>query len=117
MATWVEDIEQALKNLGGQATLSQIYEEVKRIRKDPLPVTWKASIRERIEAHSSDSRNFKGKDIFRKVSKGTWALREQNSTHVSSEEKVYTPLSAFSADVVLPQPQEDTHKKVPVVTP
>ncbi len=117
MATWVEDIEQALKNLGGQATLSQIYEEVKRIRKDPLPATWKASIRERIEAHSSDSQNFKGKDIFRKVDKGIWALKDRNSGHVGSEEKVNTLSSTSIAEVVLPQTQEDTNKKVPLVTP
>jgi hypothetical protein len=76
MATWVEDIVQALENLGGQAPLSQIYAEVKRIRKEPLPTTYTASIRERIESHSSDSKNFKGKDIFRKVDKGVWALRD-----------------------------------------
>lgn len=76
MANWVEDIVQALKNLGGRATLNQIYDEVKRIRTEPLPVTYKATIRERIESHSSDSNNFKGKDLFRKVGKGVWALRE-----------------------------------------
>ncbi|GAP18878.1 DUF4268 domain-containing protein [Levilinea saccharolytica] len=76
MASWVEDIIQALKNLGGQATLAQIYEEVKKIRTEPLPDTYKASIRERIEAHSSDSSNFKGTDYFRKVEKGVWALRD-----------------------------------------
>jgi len=75
MATWVEDIIQALKNLGGQATLNQIYDEVKRIRTEPLPANYQASIRERIEAHSSDSGSFKGKDLFRKVAKGVWALR------------------------------------------
>lgn len=88
MATWVEDIVQALKNLGGQATLAQIYEEVKRIRTEPLPDTYKASIRERIEAHSSDSSNFKGKDYFRKVEKGVWALKdhvEGGSTQVGVE--------------------------------
>lgn len=76
MATWVEDIVQALRNLGGVGTLEQIYEEVKRIRKVPLPVSWQANIRERIESHSSDSKAFKGKDLFQKVGKGTWALRE-----------------------------------------
>lgn len=77
MATWVEDIVRALRNLGGQATLNQIYDEVKRIRTEPLPANYQASIRERIEAHSSDSANFKGKDLFRKVDKGVWALRKQ----------------------------------------
>lgn len=79
MSSWVEDIIQALKNLSGQATLAQIYEEVKRIRTEPLPDSYKASIRERIESHSSDSSSFKGKDYFRKVDKGVWALRELNA--------------------------------------
>ena len=79
MATWVEDIVQALENLGGQATLTQIYEEVKRIRLEPLPDSFKASIRERIEAYSSDSTNFKGKDLFKRIDKGVWALREVTS--------------------------------------
>ena len=38
MASWVEDITLALKNLGGQAHRRQIIDEVKRIRKEPLPV-------------------------------------------------------------------------------
>jgi hypothetical protein len=31
MATWREDIIKALKNLGGQAHLSEIYKEVKNM--------------------------------------------------------------------------------------
>jgi hypothetical protein len=78
MATMLDDIIQALRNLGGQATLKEIYAEVERIRTSPLPKTWHASIRGRIEDNSSDSESFKGKDYFRKVGKGTWALRDQD---------------------------------------
>ena len=87
MATWVEDITQALINLGGQATLAHIYEEVKKIRIEPLPETYKASIRERIEAYSSNSSNFKGKDYFQKIEKGVWALKEKvdNQTTFQNE--------------------------------
>jgi len=81
VATWVEDIVQALRNLGGQAPLEEIYEEVKRIRKKPLPATYKSSIRVRSEDFSSDSACFKGEDLFRKVSKGVWALRDQRNLH------------------------------------
>jgi hypothetical protein len=99
MATWVEDIVQALRNLGGQASLNQIYNEVKRIRTEPLPANYKASIRERIEAHSSDSTNFKGKDLFRKVAKGVWALRDgvtEGSVDFESISKV-RPSARFSS--------------------
>ncbi len=89
MGTWVEDIVQALTNLGGQATLAQIYDEVKKIRIEPLPVTYKSSIRGRIEDYSSDSSCFKGKDYFRKVGEGVWALRDsilkENQTQASKD--------------------------------
>jgi hypothetical protein len=76
----VEDIVQALRNLGGQATLGQIYDEVRRIRKAPLPGTWQASVRGRLENHSSDSIAFTGKNLFRKIDKGIWALRDPSSS-------------------------------------
>ena len=97
MAAWVEDVLQALKNLGGQATLSQIYEEVKRIRQVPLTQTWQASIRERLEAHSSDSENFRGTDYFRKVGKGTWALRNPvtNTPQPSTQTTINHALPGF----------------------
>jgi hypothetical protein len=82
MTTFLQDIIQALNNLGGQATLSQVYSEVERIRTSSMPRTWQASIRQAIESHSSDSDVFKGKNYFRKVGKGTWALR--NPERISS---------------------------------
>jgi len=83
MATWVEDITQALINLGGLAPYSEIYAEVKRIRTVPLPEHWEASIRATIEDHSSDSTRFKyRKDIFYSVDGlggGVWGLRNYNT--------------------------------------
>jgi hypothetical protein len=77
MAMWVEDIIQALENLGGQAHRSQILEEIKRIRTEPLPIKLRETIQERIQAHSSDSKHFQGKDYFKKIGNGIWALRDQ----------------------------------------
>ena len=74
--TWLKDIIQALRNLGGQAALEQIDEEVSRIRQGPLPKNWKYLIRINIYQHSPDSGMFKGREIFRRVSKGEWALSE-----------------------------------------
>lgn len=81
---WVDDIIQALKNLGGRATLEEIYAEVRKIRKDELPRTFDSVVRERLEFHSSDSESFHkrnrnpGKDFFQRVGKGTWALRDSH---------------------------------------
>jgi hypothetical protein len=111
MATWVEDIVQALENLGGRAPLSQIYAEVKRIRKEPLPRTYTASIRERIESHSSDSKSFKGKDIFKKVDRGVWALRDHETTaNVASQHQKIAPLSF--QDYSVPESYEDISNRL-----
>lgn len=81
--TWYDDVEQALKNLGGEAHLSSIYIEVEKIRKDAgrsVPTSLEATIRRTLEDHSSDSENFRGQDLFRIVRNkgdGEWALRKK----------------------------------------
>ena len=86
MATYKADIIQALKNLGGSAHLKQIHKEVARLRKGKLKKTWKYSIQENLQRHSSDSIYGRGKygsgdDIFYMVEgkrKGIWGLREMS---------------------------------------
>lgn len=79
MATWVEDIVQALENLGGQAHRKDIFEEIKRIRKEPLPSHFVETAQSVILAHSSDSTYFQGVDIFEKKGDGVWALRTKKT--------------------------------------
>lgn len=78
--TWLEYIIEALNNLGGVATYPQIYEEIRRIRKEPYTKSWKASVRATIESFSSDSMRYNQKsDIFYSVKglgEGIWGLRE-----------------------------------------
>lgn len=76
MATWVEDIRQSLQNLGGEASLSEIYAEVKRVRVEHLPQSWKAVINGTLQRYSSDSKIFNGKDYFYKADIGVWGLRD-----------------------------------------
>jgi len=80
MATWVEDVIQALNNLGGQAPLQNIYAEVKKIRAKPLTKTWHATIRRTLQDHSRDSEGFKGIEYFQKLHKGVWALSNKAGT-------------------------------------
>ena len=68
MSTWLEDVQTALKNLGGEAHLSKIFEEVKRVRKNLNP-SWTRTVQKELERHSSDSSvwnsKYKGKeDLF-----------------------------------------------------
>lgn len=91
MGTWLEDIIVAFKNLNGVSNYEQIYEEVKRIRDNTLPLSWKEIIRRTIETHSSDSQVFDGKnDLFYSVEglgNGIWGLKEykENYSYSNSE--------------------------------
>lgn len=77
--TQIEYIIQAMRNLGGTATYSQLYKEYEIVSGKVLTPGKKAGIRKSIEDHSSDSLNFKGKnDLFYSVhgiGSGTWGLR------------------------------------------
>lgn len=87
MATWLEDVITAVKNLGGIAEYSKIYEEVKKIRGSNLPTSWQAIIRREIETASSDSEAYGHKrDIFfpaKGLGRGIWGLREFSTTPVA----------------------------------
>ncbi|WP_295072569.1 hypothetical protein [Ruminococcus sp.] len=78
--TILERTIEALKNLGGQAAYSDIYQEYARLLGKNIDPGEKAAIRKVIEDHSSDSRNFKGKnDIFysvKGIGNGVWGLRK-----------------------------------------
>lgn len=77
--TQVEYIVQALRNLGGKGSYSEIYSEYEQITGITLTSGRKAGIRKSIEDHSSDSMNYKGdEDLFYSVygiGKGAWGLR------------------------------------------
>ena len=82
MKTWVEDIIQALENLGGQAHRRDIFNEIRRIRTEPIPIHLEETVQERIQAYSSDSAHFQNRgDYFKKIGNGIWALRDQAKQH------------------------------------
>ena len=80
MQTWLYRIERALSVLGGRAALSAIYGEVERDGFGGLTKRWRATVRNTIERHSSDSANWNPNqpDVFYSVDglgSGTWGLR------------------------------------------
>lgn len=79
------DIVQALTNLGGQAELFDIYNEVARIRTQSLPDGYENTIRGEIYRHTPGKTSFNGKDYFRNIERGVWAL--SNKTAFSNREK------------------------------
>ena len=75
-----KDIILALKKLNGCGHLSEIYKEIKNIRKNNLNPTFDKTIQRELEINSSDSESFnKKEDIFYMVEgkgKGVWGLRD-----------------------------------------
>lgn len=78
LASWLEDVTTALTDLGGIATLQEIYDRVRTIRSEPHPASFDAVIRRTIENNSSHSAVFRGQDLFYSVEgigSGVWGLR------------------------------------------
>lgn len=81
--TWVEDLVEYFRELGGAAHYSDLYRYIEANPRRRLGREWQAVVLRTIEEHSSDTTVW-GKrrlpDLFRSVDgigKGNWALREQ----------------------------------------
>ncbi|RUU39462.1 HNH endonuclease [Mesorhizobium sp. M6A.T.Ca.TU.002.02.2.1] len=79
MQTWREDVEDAVRSIGGQGSLDQIYEAVQSLSARPLPPSWRAIVRRELEYNSSDSESYQRRfDLFfsvRGIGAGIWGLR------------------------------------------
>lgn len=74
--TWKNEIVEALQQLGGEATLEQIYDFIEKNSKKELSQSWKSSVRKTIYYYSSDADIFLGKeDLFQQTGKGKWKLK------------------------------------------
>jgi hypothetical protein len=79
--TWRDDVREALRRLGGRASLHRIYQQVEALRRAAgrtTPKTLEAVTRRTLEENSSDSDSFKGgPDLFRIAERkgaGVWEL-------------------------------------------
>ncbi len=111
MSTWKDEVKKALENLGGEANLKDIYNEVRKTTSKNITRTYKSSIRAALERNSSDSEAYEGKeDIFYStgIGNGIWGLREKQSQVIhnlvrynkySREEihNIFSPNSKFVA--------------------
>lgn len=77
----VDIIINSMQDLGGRASLSELYKRVNTYRDIS-----EQSIRARIYTHSSDSKYYKQKDpdLFRKIDTGIWALRSKENSDINS---------------------------------
>ncbi|MDM1061327.1 HNH endonuclease [Empedobacter falsenii] len=85
---WIEDLSNALTNLGGYAHYTDIYSEITKLKTN-LSNNYKAVIRRTIQQNSSDSQSWNGKnDLFYSVEgigKGIWGLRNYTPQNVVNE--------------------------------
>jgi hypothetical protein len=79
---WREIVEKALRNLGGKAHLSRLYDEAHKVcvaEGKSIPKAFQQTIQGTLEVNSSDSDNYRGsRDIFYMAEgkgSGVWALR------------------------------------------
>ena len=80
---WVDEIEAAVRALGGAARYEDLYEYLERTTGRQLTTKWQASVRQCIQSHSSDSKGFKGTDIFVHLDHGFWGIRGQTVSRSS----------------------------------
>ncbi|MGF7536214.1 HNH endonuclease [Bacillus mexicanus] len=81
---WKDEIIEALKGLGGEATLPELYAEIEIRDNKTLTDAFESTVRNVIYSKSSDSERFKsGEDLFYAVfekGEGRWGLRDYNPT-------------------------------------
>lgn len=78
---WLDIIVHIMEDIGGLAKYEDLYAKIEATYPSRLTSAWKATVRRTIEDHSSDSNNFRGKDVFYSVGglgSGTWGLRNFN---------------------------------------
>jgi hypothetical protein len=80
MGIWREDVLCVLRELGGEATLGQIYAAMRDHRPD-LPRAWKASIRKTLQDHTPECVAYRytvypGPALFYRNQSGRWGVRE-----------------------------------------
>ncbi|AJZ76202.1 hypothetical protein [Candidatus Nitrosotenuis cloacae] len=74
MPTWVKLVEEAMKNLGGSASLSQLYEETKKVAKKKD--SEKLGRNKNIEAKVRQVVQLSGLFCQKEKGSGVWSLKE-----------------------------------------
>lgn len=121
ITSWREDLHSALASIGGHGTLAEIYDAVRKIRRDSLPRTWRDVVRRELQYHSSDSGSYQHRhDLFYSVEglgKGVWGLRVNKSApHFAADlgeptpGRVKTTIYRILRDTRLSRALKDLHK-------
>ena len=85
MTSWVEDIIQALENLGGYAHFTQIVDTVKNMNPELMPLNITEIIQAHLLAQSEETNNNNGDVPFINIGNGIWALKELDKKGLPSD--------------------------------
>lgn len=78
---WKDIVINVLKDLGGVASLADIYSYIEKTTPRELPRTWTATVRRTLQTFSSDTETYDGgDDLFAHLGRGLWGLRNIANT-------------------------------------
>jgi len=84
---WADEIYDAIFALGGAARHDDLYAYFRETADSELPRTWRAIVRRTVEDHSSGSAHVRGRDLFVRLERGFWGLRDLEVTPGFLEER------------------------------
>lgn len=88
---WADEIKEAILELGGVASLEDIYLQITRRNIKKQTPNWKDTVRDAIQQHSSDSKSYRGSNnYFYSVygkGRGVWGVREIVSLEIKGNVK------------------------------
>ncbi|MBI1937010.1 MAG: hypothetical protein HYS25_02695 [Ignavibacteriales bacterium] len=74
--SWKNELISVITQLGGKASLTDIYDFIENNSNRNLSSNWKAVVRRTLQMHSSDTQTYKGgEDLFKHVESGVYQLR------------------------------------------
>jgi hypothetical protein len=74
---WKDEVVNAIRGVGGEAHMIDIYNYIEQHTKRELPQSWKASVRKTLQSYCSSMKQYLGgEDLFVHVDTGRWGLRE-----------------------------------------
>lgn len=83
MSQIIDEITQALQNLGGQASSKEIIDEVEQLRSTKLSHRERENFRTYLHIYSTKFKTPNGQPYFYKVRPGIWAVKDGSQTVVS----------------------------------
>jgi hypothetical protein len=110
MQNWRDIVADALRDLGGAASLEEVYSTILSRHAAELAPTWQATVRRTLGDHSTSSQHFRGEHVFNQIAPGRWALAvetgsgdpdgiEDDRTDSSPSERIAKPFDPLQIKI------------------